>query len=130
MEKGGKPGSLTHPIIYAVATDAADPELAVRLLGHASAADLNTDHAVTTTHIGIKPEQLKDPRYKEAWPLARATDLLNVTKFLPNNPQFGELNGIIFSAVQGVETGRLSARQAADFVIDEARSSLENVIVK
>ena len=62
-EKGGSPGSLTHPIVYAVAADAADPELAVRLLGHASAADLNTDHAVTTTHIGIKPEQLEDPRY-------------------------------------------------------------------
>jgi inositol-phosphate transport system substrate-binding protein len=130
IEKGGKPGSLTHPIIYAVAADAADPELAVRLLGHASAADLNTDHAVTTTHIGIKPEQLEDPRYKEAWPLARATEFLSFTKFLPNNSQFGELNGIIYSALQGVETGRLSAEKAADFVIDEAGASLKDVIVK
>ena len=104
-EKGGSPGSLTHPIVYVVAADAADPELAVRLLGHASAADLNTDHAVTTTHLGIKPEQLEDPRYKEAWPLARATELLKITKFLPNNPQFGELNGIIYAAIQGVEIG-------------------------
>lgn len=130
IEKGGKAASLTHPIIYAVAADAADSELTVRLLGHASAADLNTDHAVTTTHIGIKPEQLEDPRYKEAWPLARATDLLKITKFLPNNSQFGELNGIIYSALQGVETGRLSAEQAADFVIDEAGASLKDVIVK
>ena len=63
------------------------------------------DHAVTTTHLGIKPEQLEDPRYKEAWPLARATELLKITKFLPNNPQFGELNGIIYTAIQGVESG-------------------------
>jgi inositol-phosphate transport system substrate-binding protein len=130
VEKGGKASSLTHPIIYAVAADAADPELAVRLLGHASAADLNTDHAVTTTHIGIKPEQLEDPRYKEAWTLARATELLGITKFLPNNSQFGELNAIIFSAIQGVETGRLTAEQAADFVIEEATASLDDVIVK
>jgi inositol-phosphate transport system substrate-binding protein len=129
-EKGGKASSLTHPIVYVVAADAKDPELAVRLLGHASAADLNTDHAVTTTHIGIKPEQLEDPRYKEAWPLTRATDFLKITKFLPNNSQFGDLNGILFSAVQGVETGRLSAEEAADFVIDEAGSSLEDVVVK
>ena len=59
LPKGRFAGSLTHPIVYAVAADAADPELAVRLLGHASAADLNTDHAVTTTHLGIKPEQLE-----------------------------------------------------------------------
>ena len=94
-KKGGAPGSLTHPIIYAVAARAADPELAVRLLGHASAADLNTDHAVTTTHLGIKPEQLEDPRYAKVWPLARATELLKITRFLPNNPQFGDLNGIV-----------------------------------
>jgi inositol-phosphate transport system substrate-binding protein len=129
-KKGGAPGSLTHPIIYAVAARAADPDLAVRLLGHASAADLNTDHAVTTTHLGIQPEQLEDPRYAKAWPLARATELLKITRFLPNNPQFGDLNGIIFRALQGVETGRLSANEAADFVIDEATASLKDVVVK
>jgi inositol-phosphate transport system substrate-binding protein len=129
-KKGGQAGSLTHPIIYAVAAHVAEPELAVRLLGHASDADLNTDHAVTTTHLGIKSEQLKDPRYAEAWPLARATELLKITKFLPNNPQFGDLNGIIYTALQGVETGRLSAQQAADFVIDEATTSLKDVIVR
>ena len=128
--KGGQAGSLTHPIIYVIAAQAKDPELAVRLLGHASDADFNTDHAVTTTHLGIKPEQLKDPRYAAAWPLARATELLKITKFLPNNPQFGDLNGIIYTGLQGVETGRLSARRAADYVIDEASASLKDVIVK
>ena len=119
-EKGGSASSLTHPIVYAVAADAADPELAVRLLGFASDAELNTDHAVTTTHLGIKPEQLEDPRYADAWPLARATELLEITKFLPNNPQFGDLNAILYTAIQGVESGRLTAEEAADFVIDEA----------
>ena len=65
-----------------------------------------------------------------AWPLARATELLKITKFLPNNPQFGDLNSIIFTALQGVETSRLSAEEAADFVIDEATASLKDVIVK
>ncbi len=113
-----------------MAADADDPELAVRLLGHASDPDLNTDHAVTTTHLGIKPEQLKDPRYAEAWPLVRAADFLEITKFLPNNAQFGDLNGILYAGIQGVETGRLSAEEAADFVIDEATASLEDVMVK
>lgn len=128
--KGGEPGSLTHPVVYAISADVQDPDLAVRLLGEASSPDLNTDHAVTTTHLGIKPEQLDDPRYADAWPLAKATELLKITKFLPNNPQFGDLNGIIYTAMQGVESGRLSAEDAADFVIDEATSNLENVVVK
>jgi inositol-phosphate transport system substrate-binding protein len=130
VEQGGSASSLTHPIIYAVAADTAEPDLVMRLLGHASAADLNTDHAVTTTHIGIRPEQLEDPRYAEAWPLARATELLEITKFLPNNPQFGDLSSIIYTALQGVETGRLSAEEAADFVIEEATANLQDVIVQ
>jgi inositol-phosphate transport system substrate-binding protein len=130
VEKGGKPSSLTHPIIYAISADVEDPELAVRLLGFASDADLNTDHAVTSTHIGIKEEQLNDPRYQEAWPLARATELLEYTKFLPNNPGFGDLNRIIYQALQGVESGRLSAEEAAQFVADEAEAQLDDVIVK
>lgn len=130
VEKGGQAGSLTHPIIYAISAKAKDPELAVRLLGHASDADLNTDHAVTTTHLGIKPEQLDDPRYAAAWPLARATEFLKITKFLPNNPEFGQLNGIIYAAIQGVESGRLTGEQAADFVIDEATSTLKDVSVQ
>jgi inositol-phosphate transport system substrate-binding protein len=129
-EKGGSASSLTHPVVYVVSAKAADPELAVRLLGEASAADLNTDHAVSTTHLGIKPEQQDDPRYKEAWTLAKATELLKITKFLPNNPQFGDLNGIIYAAIQGVESGRLTGDAAADFVIDEASSSLQGVVVK
>jgi inositol-phosphate transport system substrate-binding protein len=130
VEKGGKPSSLTHPIIYAISADVENPELAVRLLGFASDADLNTDHAVTSTHIGIKEEQLEDPRYQGAWPLARATELLQYTKFLPNNTGFGDLNRIIYQALQGVESGRLSAEEAAQFVADEAEAQLDDVIVK
>ena len=130
VERGGTPGSLTHPIIYAVGGDTEYPELAVRLLGFASDADLNTDHAVTTTHIGIKAEQLEDPRYQEVWPLARATAMLEFTKFMPNNPGFGDLNRIIYQGLQGVESGRLSAAEAAEFVVDEAESQLDDVIVR
>ena len=130
VEKGGEPSSLTHPIVYAVSADVEHPELAVRLLGFASDADLNTDHAVTSTHIGIREEQLEDPRYQEAWTLARATEMLEFTKYLPNNPGFGDLNRIIYQAMQGVETGRLDAEEAAQFVADEAEAQLEGVVVK
>jgi inositol-phosphate transport system substrate-binding protein len=129
-ERGGRATTLTHPIIYGVAATTKHPDLVVRLLGYASEAKLNTDHAVTTTHIGIRPEQLDDPRYQKSWPLARATKLLEIAKYLPNNPQFGELNRILFTALQGVEAGRLSAKEAADFVVAEATGNLDDVIVR
>jgi inositol-phosphate transport system substrate-binding protein len=128
--EGGQPGSLTHPIVYVVSAGE-NQELAARVVGFASDADLNTDHAVTTTHLGIKRAQLEDPRYIEQWPLALATPLLEITKFLPNHPDFGALNQIIFEALQGVETGQLSAEEAADFVIGEAESRIpDNIMVQ
>ena len=113
-----------------MAADTERPDLAVRLLGFASDADLNTDHAVTTTHIGIKRAQLDDPRYQEAWTIALATEMLEFTKYLPNNAQFGDLNRILYTGLQGVESGRLSAAEAAEFVIDEAGAQLEDVVVR
>ena len=130
VKKGGMPSSLTHPIVYVISGQTKHPDLAVRLVGFASAADLNTDHAVTTTHIGINKSQADDPRYQAAWPLLRASELLPFTKFMPNHPDFGHLNLIIYKGLQGVELGRLTAAEAAAFVIDEAQGQLENVIVK
>ena len=130
VKKGGKPGSLTHPIVYVVSGKTKHPDLAVRLVGFASSADLNTAHAVTTTHIGINKSQADDPKYQAAWPLLRATELLPFTKFMPNHPDFGPLNLIVYKGLQGVEQGRLTAAEAAAFVIDEAQGQLENVIVK
>ncbi len=130
VKKGGKPSSLTHPIVYIVSGKTKYPDLAVRLVGFASAADLNTDHAVTTTHIGINKSQADDPRYQAAWPLLRATKLLEFTKFMPNHPDFGPLNLIIYQGLQAVEQGRLTAAEAAAFVIDEAQGQFENVMVE
>ena len=127
-ERGGQPGSLTHPIVYCV-TNGEHAELAARVVGFASDASLNTDHAVSTTHLGIKRAQQEDPRYIEQWPLLLATPLLEITKYLPNHADFGTLNQIIYEGLQGVETGQLSADDAAEFVISEAEARIPDSIV-
>ncbi len=126
-EKGGEPGSLTHPIVYCV-SKGEHAELAARVVGFASDPSLNTDHAVSTTHLGIKRAQQEDPRYIEQWPLLRATPLLEITKYLPNHPDFGALNQIIYESLQGVETGQLSAAAAAEFVVSEAEARIPDSI--
>ena len=127
-EEGGQPGSLTHPIVYVVSAGE-HQELAARVVGFASDAVLNTDHAVTTTHLGIKRAQLEDPRYIEQWPLALSTPLLEITRYLPNHTDFGSLNQIIYEGLQGVETGQLSAEEAAEYVIDEADARIPDSII-
>ena len=129
--RGGTPNSLTHPIVYAVSALSENRELAATIVGLASSAELNTLHAIGSFHIGIKNAQLGIPAYAENWALRRATELLKFTQFMPNHPDFGRLNGIIYTALQGVETGRLSSAEAAEFVIDEAQGQFsKNLMVK
>lgn len=129
--KGGKPNSLTHPIVYAVSALSKNRELAATIVGLASSAELNTLHSVGSFHIGIKNAQLGIPAYANNWGLRRATKLLEFTQFMPNHPDFGRLNAIIYTALQGVETGRLSSAEAAEFVIDEAQGQFsESLLVK
>ena len=93
-EKGGSAGSLTHPVVYVVANGCGGSR--ARRPHPRPSPRRRTSTPTTrssTTHLGIRPEQLEDKRYADAWPLARATELLKITKFLPNNSQFGELNG-------------------------------------
>ena len=49
---------------------------------------------------------------------------------MPNHADFGALNAIIYQGLQGVEQGRLTAAEAATFVVEEAQSQFDDVIVQ
>ena len=38
---------------------------------------------------------------------------------MPNHTQFGSYNKVLFSGLQAVETGRMTAEEAVDFIADE-----------
>jgi inositol-phosphate transport system substrate-binding protein len=123
-EKGGEPKNLSHPIVYIVNGKSAQAELAAMLVAFATLPYYNTQHAVTTAHTGILHGQTSMPAYQEAWYLQAATPMLARSTFIPNHPEFGRYNGLIFKALQGVETGRLSSAEAVEFIEDEATSEL------
>ena len=64
------------------------------------------------------------PDYKDAWYLDAATPMLARSTFIPNHPDFGRYNGILFKALQGVETQRLSPEEAIEFLEDEMANEL------
>ncbi len=83
-----------------------------------------TGHAVTTSHIAIQHGQTAMPAYRAAWSLLAATPMLKRSTFLPNHVMIGQYNAVIYKGIQGVETGRLSVEEGADFIIDELQAEL------
>ena len=64
------------------------------------------------------------PDYAGAWYLEAATPMLARSTFIPNHPDFGRYNGVLFKALQGVETGRLTPDEAIEFLEDEMTNEL------
>jgi inositol-phosphate transport system substrate-binding protein len=123
-EQGGEPANLSHPIVYGVNPQSEHAELAAQIVAVATLPYFNTQHAVGTYHTGILHGQESMPAYEEAWPLHAASDLIARSTFMPNHPEFGRYNGLLFTALQGVETGRLSPEEAVEFLADEMEGEL------
>ena len=129
-KKGGKPANLSHPIAYAVSAKSKHKDLAAFLIALASQPIPNTRHAVTTNHTPINYGQQAMPEILEkGWALAAATPMLKYASFMPNHPKIGQYNAIMFKGIQGLETGRLSAQAATDFVIGELENELGKDVV-
>jgi len=131
-KKGGKPTNLSHPIAYAVSAKSKNKDLAAYLVALASQPIPNARHAVTTNHTPIHYGQQAMPEIVEkGWALVAGTPMLKYASFMPNHPKIGQYNAILFKAIQGVETGRLTAQAATSFVVDEFTNELgKDVIIR
>lgn len=124
--KGGEPKNLSHPIVYVVNPKSAKAQLAAQLVAYASLPFYNVQHASSSAHTAIMNGAAGMPDYVKAWYLQAAMPMLARATFMPNHPEFGRYNGILFKALQGVETGRLTPAQAVDFMEDEINNQLKN----
>jgi inositol-phosphate transport system substrate-binding protein len=129
-KKGGKPSNLSHPIAYAVSAKSKNKDLAAYIVALASQPVPNMRHAVSTNHTPINYGEQSMPEVTEkGWALVAATPMLKYASFMPNHPKIGQYNAIIFKGIQGVETGRLTAQAAADFVSGELGNELGKDVV-
>ena len=118
-EKGGKPTNLSHPLLYTLNPKGTNPDIAADLVALATLPYFNNEHAVTSYHTAISNAQTAMPKYKDNWALSAASPMMKFAKFVPNHTKFSSYNKVLFSGLQAVETGKMTAAQAVDFIADE-----------
>ncbi len=94
-------------------------EIAADLVALATLPYFNNEHAVTSYHTAISNAQTAMPKYKDNWVLSAASPMMAHAQFVPNHTQFGSYNKVLFNGLQAVETGKMTAAQAVDFIADE-----------
>jgi inositol-phosphate transport system substrate-binding protein len=130
-QKGGKPTTLTHPLVYSVTGNSQNQELAFRLIAAATTPELNSRHSVESAHLAILKSQEKDPTYQKDKFLLGAAYMLEYTTFAPNHPKFGAYDEIIWRLLTAVEAGQMQPKDAVGVATDELQAQLkDDLIVK
>ncbi|MGF1700285.1 extracellular solute-binding protein [Photobacterium makurazakiensis] len=132
-EQGARPFNMSHPLTMSVNPKAEDKELAIRLIGEILKAENYTPMATGAGYLAIHNKELTSPEYKEAWISRNGSELLTNSDVLsmPIHPSLAKYNDILFRGIQGVETGRLTADKATDFVVERMRIEMaDDVIIK
>ena len=130
-KKGGKPSNLSHPLIYTISADSKYPDIAFRLITIASSPELNTLHAVGSSHLGIRKSQVEYPPYANNKFLHDAAYMVDYASYLPNNPNWAAYDNIVWRGTSAVLADEMKPAEAVDMIIEELQSELgDEVIIK
>ena len=129
---GGRANTITHPLMYLI-TDQGDEDLealAAELVTIASEPRINTLHAIKSAHLGIARSQSSVPLYADDRWASEATDrLLPHATAQPNNVNFGQYVGIMWSGLEAAWTGQKTVADAIADAETELRATLGDSIV-
>lgn len=126
--RGGQPIGISHPMVYMISSHSKHPTLAFRLLVHASAADLNVQHALHSGHLAIRTAEAELPSYAADGFLRQATGLLRYAHFAPNHADWPQYEAIVTEAIRAVQTRRLGPAEAVQFVTTRVRQQLRHQV--
>jgi inositol-phosphate transport system substrate-binding protein len=132
----GQPGvTLSHPLVYMVTSERASGEQqqadAFKTITAATTPELNNLHALGSAHLAILKTQLDKPDYAANKILQGTAYMLDFTHFLPNNPDFGAYDEIVFRMMSAAENGEMPPEQAVAAAADELQTELgDKVTIK
>ena len=121
--------TVSHPLAYAVTSNAKDPDLAFRLIANATTPDLNSRHSVTSAHLAVLTTQADDPTYKQDKFLLATGYMLDYTRFIPNHAKFGVYDDVLYRFLGAVEQGQFTPAQAVDSAVKELQGQLGDELI-
>jgi inositol-phosphate transport system substrate-binding protein len=131
-EKGGKPTTLTHPLVYLITKQGSDDDanIAAQLVTIASEPRLNVLHAVSSAHLAISEAETRIPLYADnRWASEATKRLLPSAVSLPNDAKLGTYWDIMWNGLLAAWTGDKTPEAAARDAAAEAKSRLGDAIV-
>ncbi|RLE33178.1 ABC transporter substrate-binding protein [Candidatus Acetothermia bacterium] len=130
-EKGGKPVSVSHPLVHVITAASQHKELAFLIVTLASAVDLNTRHALQSGHLAIRRSQLSYAPYAADVFAKTVSELCApFARFSPNHPKAPFYWEALFrDGIVPVEVGALSPEAALENFIKRVQTELGDQVI-
>lgn len=126
-EKGGKPVTLSHPLIYTITTLAekrGKADIAAALLALVTDPHLNANHAVQSSHLAILYSEISDSRYAKDKFLQDVAYMLDYTHFIPSHPKWALYSHAVYNVLRAVESGDLKPDEAVNELVKELQDKI------
>lgn len=130
----GQPGStLSHPLVYMITTPSASGKenqaAACAVLAKTTTPEINTLHAVGSTHLGILKSQADYPEYANDRLLSDTLYMLDHNFYQPNHVMYGPYFDILFDYMVRAENGELAPADAAAQAVQQLQSELGEYLI-
>jgi inositol-phosphate transport system substrate-binding protein len=130
----GKPGgTLSHPLVYMITSEKAsgkkNQDAACALLAKTTTPEINTLHAVGSTHLGILKSQANFPEYANDRLLSETLYMLDYNYYQPNHVMYGPYFDIVWDFMVKAENGELSPAEAAKGAVELLQTELGDVVI-
>jgi inositol-phosphate transport system substrate-binding protein len=129
-EQGGKPITLSHPIVYTVNSKTKHADLIKRLLELVADPVLQTVHNLETVHLPFTKGGAENADFKADITLGSIAYMSEFTTFLPNHDGYTQYSNVFWNALQAVELNKQTPDQALQSMIDQLQVDLGDASLK
>ncbi len=115
---------------YTIVTKTKYPDVCFDLIARASSPELLAHHAITTFRGPTRKSVADQPDFQAQAYLSQVLEIMNYAQAFPKHPALGVYKTMIFEAMSGIETGRLTVDKAVEFMVAKAKADIPGVIIE
>lgn len=115
---------------YTIVSKTKNPDLCFDLISRAASPELLSLHAITTFRGPTRKSVADLADFKEQKYLIKVLEMMKYSQAFPKHPNLGTYKNMVFEAMSGIETGRLTVDKAVEFMIAKAKADIPGVIIR
>ncbi len=115
---------------YTIVSTTKNPDVSFDLISKAASPELLALHSITTFRGPARISVADQADFKAQKYLSSVLEIMKYSQAFPKHPALGTYKSMIFEAMSGIETGRLSVDKAVDFMIAKAKADIPEVIIR